>query len=582
MKYTRSIALFVIALLASFLTDRAIAQAVPQLQNSAPGADTSFVAGRFVANTYNYTGAIVYSGNTSTGSASITVRGGYVVLPDSRNIEPFAVGVPIIIMDTTPELVTPTTVSGCYNARGMNQDGTLVTCTITASFSFTHGAGAQVQSGTNGLAEAVLDAFNWGGGIVTLAPGWSLGLNTSCTNCFASKDAAIAGLLTYPSVAIEDDSVGPIQLYTQTQSGSTILAAPTTLTAVTVGFGLNGANTTGGTYTGASTYHVCIAYVDAAGQEGPCSADFSALTAGSGSTNQIGIAAPVASAGAVGYTVYISLAAGTYNLTYQAPLTSTTCTLTKIETVTPACAVVNANYGQSGSNAVISALTVNTAPLHLLATTASTTSAYIGTPNGRTTYAYAPHLQVGLPGILGTSQAFTIASATATTVPGVIGTLNVPASFMNKVGRGLRVCGTATEAAAGSTATIENIELLWDAAGSNIAGAPVIVENLTSKVTLVTANADYISFCGDIQTTVASASVTGGSVMPIGGYVTAGSGQGGTQATGAGEDQIGAAVGSLNLNGAGGNTTRIHVVYNHTTGTDGAGMTLLGLSVQSL
>jgi hypothetical protein len=149
------------------------------------------------------------------------------------------------------------------------------------------------------------------------------------------------------------------------QTASTFLAVPATLTATTVGFGLNGANTTGGTYTGASTYHACIAYVDVAGQVGACSADFSALTAGSGTTNQIGFSAPAASAGAVGYVVYISLAGGTYSLAYQAPLTSSQCTLTKIETVTPACAVANATYGQSGSAAIISALTLNTSPVDM-------------------------------------------------------------------------------------------------------------------------------------------------------------------------------------------------------------------------
>lgn len=128
-------------------------------------------------------------------------------------------------------------------------------------------------------------------------------------------------------------------------------------------------------------------------------------------------------------------AAGSYNLTYQAPLTSTTCTLTTIETVTPACAVANATYGQTGSNAIISALTVNTAPLHLLATTASTTAAYIGTPSGRTTYAYGVHSTLGPLGIVTSQQAFAISPAPATTVPTVIGTIPIPIGFMNQARR---------------------------------------------------------------------------------------------------------------------------------------------------
>jgi hypothetical protein len=138
------------------------------------------------------------------------------------------------------------------------------------------------------------------------------------------------------------------------------LAAPATLTAATVGFGLNGANTTGGTYTGTSTYVYCIAYVDIMGQEGPCSATFSAATAGTGSTNQIGFAAPAASTGAVGYVPYISLAGGSYALAYKVPLVSQptvagvapvsngVCTLTTLETITPACAVTNTHLRADG------------------------------------------------------------------------------------------------------------------------------------------------------------------------------------------------------------------------------------------
>jgi hypothetical protein len=565
MKLMRSIALSVLALIASFAaTDQAIAQAVPQLGYTSVGSDTSFVAGRFVANNYAYTGAQLYTGNAATGAASVTVRGGYVVLPDSRNVVPFAVGVPIIVMDSAPELVTPTAVSGCYNSRGGNQDGVLVTCTITATFAAVHGAGAQVFSGTNGLAEAILDAFNWGGGVVAIAPGWSLGLNTSCTACFASKSAAIAGVLPYQLVTLEDDSVSPPQLYTPASTVATILAAPATLLSTTAGFGVASANFTGGTYTGSSTYITCIAYVDIMGNEGPCSATFTIATSGSAATDQIGYTAPAASAGAVGYTIYISLAGGTYNLTYQVPLTSTVCTLTKIETVTPACALANTTYNQTGSTAIVSALTVNTAPLHLLATTASTTSAYIGAPSGRTAYAYAPTGTLN-SGLTSTQQAYTVAAATATTVPGVIATIPVPIGSMNTVGRTLCIAGQATEASAGSTATVQNIEFLWDAAGSDTAGAPVIIGQEQLTATLVTANADFWNFQGCFQTTVAGAGVTAGTVRDIDGRIVSIYGAG--VLGNVGTDVLGA-VGSLNLAGTGGNTQRIHVVWLHTTNTD--------------
>jgi len=566
--------------LAVLLTIAALAAFAPAQQlvpgASSPGSNLSFVAGRFVANRYeNYGGPFasqIYSGNASTGSSTITVRGGYIVLSDGRAVVPFAVGVPLIVNDSTPELIVPTSVSGCFNAKGQNQDGILVTCTITASFSFVHGIGASVNSGTGGLAEAVQDASTYGGGLVVITPGYLL--NTGCTNCYASKAAAIAALLPFQNITIEDDTLAPPVIYTPAQTTSSFLAAPTTLTSSTVGFGINGANTTGGTYTGTSTYHYCIAYVDVMGNEGPCSADFSAATAGTGSTNQIGFSAPAASTGAVGYTAYISLASGSYNLTYQVPLNSGVCALTKIELSTPACAVTNTNYAQTGSAAIVSALTVNTAPLHLLATTASTTSAYIGTPSGRTTYAYAPTGQVSSQGLTATQRPYTVAPAAATTVPEVIATMPVPIGAMNTVGRTLCIAGQATEASAGSTATVQNFEFLWDAAGSNTTGAPVIIGQEQLTATLVTSNADFWNFQGCFQVQTAGAGVTAGAVQDLDGRLISiyGAGSLGNAGT-----EVLSQVASLNLAGTGGNTQRVHVVWLHTTATDGAGVQVTGL-----
>lgn len=581
MKLTRFIASISLAavIIASSLVTPAMAQQAVPTTVSTGSSNLSFVAGKFVADAYaNYGGnqaAEIYTGNAATGSSTITIRGGYIVLRDGRAVVPFAVGVPFVVNDSTPELVTPTAVSGCYNSKGMNQDGALVTCTVTASFTYTHGVGASISSGTGGIAEAALDASAFGGGVVVVQPGWMI--NTSCTSCYANFAAVMGGILPFGNVTIEDDRAGPPQFWTPAQSLSTILAAPTTLTSTTVGFGINGANTTAGTYTGSSTYHVSIAYVDAMGNEGPASADFSALTAGSGTTNQIGIAAPAASAGAVGVVAYISLAGGTYNLEYQVPMTAATCPggLTKIETVTPACAVTNTTYGQTGGNIVVSALTVNTAPLHLLKTTASTTSAYIGTPSGRTAYAYAPTGNLSSAGLTSVQQPFTVATAAATTVPEVIATIPLPIGRMNFDGATLCVEGQATEASAGSTATVQNFEFLWDAAGSDTTGAPVIIGDLQLTATLVTSNADNWSFHDCFQTTVNGLTTTSGSIQPFGGQLisTYGAGVLGS----AGTEVNVSAIGSLNLAGTGGNTQRLHVVWLHTTGTDGAGVQVTGL-----
>lgn len=558
---------------------------VPCVAQYAPsGGDTiSRGAGVFVASQYNYspTNNYVTVGNSSTGSASITVSVASIKLGDGRVVFPYNLTSPIIVGGpTNMELVTPTAVSNCFSLTTPGQG----TCQITASFSNTHGFGDPVQSGTGGLAEAVYEAYLSGGGIVAIDNQWVAGVVTGCTNCYASALTAIGSIAPYSNVAIYDTRSWAPQYWTA-QGGLTTLAAPATLTATTVGFGLNGANTTGGTYTGTSTYNACIAYVDIYGQEGPCSTAFSSLTAGTGSTNQIGFSAPAASAGAVGYTVYISLASGATNLQYKVPLATYAngvmtgngvCTLTVIEKTTAACAVTNATYGQTGSAAIVSALTLNTSPIQPLVTTVSTTSIYVPNAGGRTTYAYVPGSHIGSAGVPMAFLPYTISAADATTVPSVLGTINLPPNFMNFVGRTIEVCGKATTTA--STATIGSIQFQWDAIGQNTTGKGVQIGNLGLTPATAFATTAVYTFCEQFQTTVAGSGATAGSINTIGGYLntsgvaTAAAGQG------ASSDPTTGAVGSLNLN----SEARLNVVYVHTTGTDGAALTLQSLTVKVL
>ncbi len=584
MNYQRITAPFTCVVVALLLAVGAMAQQIVPL-NSSRASNASFVAGKFVANEYadygNVFGSQVYSGNASTGSSTITVRGGYIVLHDGRAVVPFAVGVPIVINDSAPELVTPTAVSGCFNAKGMNQDAILVQCSITASFSNLHGIGASISSGTGGIAEAVQDAFTFGGGVVVLEPG--LYINTSCTNCYASVNAAIAAVLPYHMVSIEDDRVGPTQ-YWNIGGGTSLLPAPTTLTSTTVGFALNGANATGGAYTGTSTYHVCIAYVDVAGQEGPCSSDFSGLTAGtSATTYQIGIAAPAASTGAVGFVAYISLASGSYALAYSVPLTNSSCaggSLTKIETVTPACPVTNATYGQTGSNMIVSALTVNTAPLATLLGGAN--NQYTGNSNGRQAYTYVPSTRLAVAGVPAVSLAFTATPGTVSSAnPVVAATVNLPAGIMNVVNRSIRVCGTYTITPSSSTAK-ENIQLYWDAAGSDSAGTPVQIANLEEDASYT--NVAYNgNFCQVLTTTVSGAGATAGSIIGGQNSWSLAIASAPTTVGAGGVNRTSSATGSLNLanTATAGYPTHLHVVQNHTTGSDGA-IQILHLTIESL
>ena|SRR5579859_5722478 len=104
----------------------------------------------------------VVQGSTSTGAYTIVCSptspassGGTVI--------PVTVNTPITIgSDSGVETVTPTAVS-------TNNLGQLL---ITATFTYAHGTGAQVRSGTYGLQEAAEYAKARGGGLVVLSPAW--------------------------------------------------------------------------------------------------------------------------------------------------------------------------------------------------------------------------------------------------------------------------------------------------------------------------------------------------------------------------------------------------------------------------
>ena len=103
-------------------------------------------------------------GNTTTGSATITLSNGVVALSDGTTFYPFTppntTGVQITVGSAANlETVTTTTVS-CLTPSVYS------TCQVTATFANLHGQGDLVTSGTYGMAEAVAQAHNNGGGLV--------------------------------------------------------------------------------------------------------------------------------------------------------------------------------------------------------------------------------------------------------------------------------------------------------------------------------------------------------------------------------------------------------------------------------
>lgn len=548
-------------------------------QGQNPPSNQSFVGGMFVAKNYNYTGVRINGGGGAANTTySIQVSAGSIRLADGRTIVPFSAGginiqgqpgtfpaIPISVgAGTVEETVTPTSVSGCYIGAPQNS------CTITAAFTKAHGYGEVVSSGSVGIQEAVNDAAYWGGGLVTVDKSEDINYGGA-----AVVSAAIVAALPMPTVSVMDTR-GMAPTFWNPMGGATVLATPATLTAVTA---LPSATPVGAFGTG--TYHMCIAYVDAMGQEGTCSADFSQAGLATGSFI---FSAPAASTGAVGYTIYIGLTGGgVTNLDYKVPLVTQpsavgaypvangVCILTTVETVTPACAVTNTSYGQVGATATVSVITLSTSPINPQTTVVSTTSIYVPNPGGRTTMIYAPGAHLGTLGTITSSLAFPITTAAATIVPDVAGTINLAPGLMNFLGKTLEVCGEMTSTA--SAATIVDVQFQWDSMGQNTAGKGVLIGDLTATATLATTG--HITFCQDFQTTVVSASATGGSINHVGGFVGV---AGVTVAAAAGGSDVvtPGAIGSLNL----AVDSRINVIYLHTTATDGAGWVLQNLTAK--
>lgn len=152
----------------------------------------TFASGLYYSTNYNY-GTIdrippmrvaIGGGTNATGAGTITVDFGYFTTPDGRLVTPFTnitsngLSLPPITVDSgaQQETVTPSSVS-CQTPQ------VLGTCQITATFSNTHGTGARVQSGDQGIQEAQNDAALQGGGMVmwVIDPG-TVTLSTGAAN----------------------------------------------------------------------------------------------------------------------------------------------------------------------------------------------------------------------------------------------------------------------------------------------------------------------------------------------------------------------------------------------------------------
>lgn len=430
-------------------------------------------------------------GNTATGAQTVTLLSGCTTAGDGTTVCPLNTNTPILVGGgSNQETVTPSAVSSnCLINQGGNFQA--LPCTFTATFANTHGTGDPIASSSVGLQEAInlaaaanigATVINASGGTVLVDRSWALAGGTN------TKITAAAG---FYNVVLEDTRLGDT-FWSLQPSTLTSLAVPATLTGTTATF-----TGTTGTWTNAAQF-TCVTYIDALGGEGPCSATFNQTP----SANTIlTVTSPAASTGAVGYRVY---AGASYNGAFLLPVTSTTCTLTSLEGVMPACAI--------GSSYVQPAIFVNTTTLRPNGQT-PTVNLATPMPQGHTTFAYAP-AGISLPQVFQTHYGPfpQYGSLTAGQVA-YLGSVNLPTGFLNTIGRTIRLSGKLALTTV-NTATLPTITVSIDWVAGTTAGVGVTTCSFTPVAAGTSASFNGEFVC--TLTTNATGATAIGTLMPGG------------------------------------------------------------------
>ncbi len=313
-----------------------------------------------------------------------------------------------------------------------------------------------------------------------------------------------------------------------------------------------------GTWTNASQF-VCVTYVNALGEESPCSTTAHYTSAGSLAIN---FTAPVASTGAVGWRAYIGLAYLT--TAYQIPITSANCTLTTIETVLPACAVTNATYNQVGSSGVFPTPNVHT---QLVPQAGGVAAAYNPNPISHNAAGYLPSTH-GYPGFVAHEGPFTTTVALTAGQLGVLGTISLPASYLNYIGETIQVHGkfSYTPTTGG---TVPTLAVKVGDITDFTTGTPITECNMPEVHTTTTAT--YLAdFTCNLQT---NAIGTTGSLLPSGFIIDNVSGTLGIAAA-----DVNSAVVTTDVL----DQDQLFIVFLQTSSAETTGPTLLTLDVNTL
>ena len=431
---------------------------------------------------YNTWNARVIGGPYAAGAAVI-VYPAQVTLLDGYTFSPFNTTASVQIgTGANVETVTPTAVAIGVCPAGYG--GPQGCATLTVATANTHGQGDIVSSGTYGLQEAINDASGAGG--IAVIDALFLGTNTTIT-----------GATPVANVSIRDER-GPVQQYytiqpttlTQLSAPATRNVAATCSTTTTVCSG-----TAVGTWPNSAEY-VCVTYIDILGGESACSTTQNFTATASVALN---FTSPIASTGAVGWRAYAGLTS--LATSYQLPISSSTCVLTTLESVVPACAI--------GANGVFPtpSVTTNITPL------AFVVNVYHPLIQAHTTFAYMPTNSLQIPGIQTNYGPFTATGSITGGDIGVLGTVNIPTGLLNYIGKSVRITGKVTfTAVTNATATIST------ALGPTYStGTPTTACTFTNTVALTNTHVYNADFLCDITT---NATGTSGTMMVDGHQIT--------------------------------------------------------------
>jgi len=194
------------------------------------------VGGIYYSQAYSKWQATVFGGPYASGSATLIIYPAYVTLPDGYAFSPFSTSVPITVGLGTAnqETETPSAVSVGPCPAGM--PATQPCASVTATWTYTHGQGDLVNSGSQGIEDAIYDATNAGGGLVFFQVDCGpVTLSTSGATTTISACQVPKSYLSMGGSAYVETTVTTATSYSLGISGSTtsFINACTSLTAGT-------------------------------------------------------------------------------------------------------------------------------------------------------------------------------------------------------------------------------------------------------------------------------------------------------------------------------------------------------------